>query len=96
MGQDNPFNGMTVLGRYNNTLYIRIPYELAKDCNGCDCPYCKAHPDLIPKWDVMAVSCKQGDYGFTWTVHMPQVSEFIQQATQKDAEKRRAKRRAGK
>lgn len=69
-------NGSTVLGRWRNTIFIRIPRQLQEPCRlGCSCDYCKAHPNEVPAWDTLAVgatSPKTNDYA--WTVHMPDPS----------------------
>jgi hypothetical protein len=66
-------NGMTVLGRRDNTLFMRLPAELQTPCNGCSCPWCKAHPEAIPMWDTLAVAIQKSGAGSdtTWTCHMP-------------------------
>lgn len=56
------------------TLFVSIPAELAAPIpGGCQCDYCKAHPEETPKWDTLALPAKarnkQGEH--TWTVHMP-------------------------
>jgi hypothetical protein len=52
------------------TVYVRIPDELASWIDGgCKCDWCKAHPNVIPKWDCLAVSDTHG--GHSWTVHYP-------------------------
>jgi hypothetical protein len=62
-----------------STLYVAIPRELAADVTGgCDCPYCKLHPDVAPKWDTVAMAAKpKGNKAErTWTVHCPDRGEL--------------------
>jgi len=62
-----------------STLYVAIPREIAADVTGgCDCPYCKLHPDIAPKWDTVAIAAKpKGDKAErTWTVHCPDRGEL--------------------
>ena len=56
-------------GVTRTTIYLRIPAELATPCGGCDCAYCKAHPERIPSWDTLAVCDTRADH--SWTVHYP-------------------------
>jgi hypothetical protein len=76
----NLTNGMSVLGRRDGVVFIRLPDELAvpiaadpsnPGVPACRCPYCKAHPELTPKWDTLAVQQQSGKPDHTWTVHMP-------------------------
>lgn len=59
-----------------STLFVPIPRELAADCGHCDCDYCKAHPDVTPKWDTLALAANPKDRNgeHTWTVHLPDKS----------------------
>lgn len=69
-------NGSMVIGRTATTIFIRLPLELQRECGGCCCAYCKAHPELTPRWDTLAVAVDKpieaNDYA--WTVHMPDAS----------------------
>lgn len=61
-----------------STLFIPLPRDLALNIDGgCDCEYCKAHPDVTPKWDALALAAKpknrHGDH--TWTVHFPNLNK---------------------
>lgn len=71
----NLTNGMRVLGRRGNTLFIRLPTELQTPIDLCRCPYCAAHPNEPPMWDTLAVAQGEVDRDFTWTVHMPDCSD---------------------
>ncbi len=75
---DNPTNGMTVLGEYLNTVYVRLPATISKVIEfGCECDYCKAHPDLEPRWDVLCVPVSDKLVNHTWTIHMPVIADFV-------------------
>lgn len=52
-----------------DALYVRIPKELQRLCNGCSCRYCVAHPDEEPAWDTLGIPL---DGGMTWTLHAPE------------------------
>ena len=47
MAEENHTNGMTILGRYKDTLFVRLPIALQKPCGNCTCDYCKAHPNAM-------------------------------------------------
>jgi hypothetical protein len=74
-GQTETMSGQNVyVSQDGSTLYVAIPRELAADIpGGCDCPYCKKHPDITPKWDTLALAAKpKGDTAeHSWTVHCP-------------------------
>ena len=70
-------NGLEVIARGGDAIYIRVPSELQLPCNGCDCDYCKAHPELEPKWDTVAVPVFPSKLDVTWTVHMPDAKAFM-------------------
>ncbi len=74
MSTQNPTNGMDVLGQYKNTIFIRLPESVSAVIEwGCECPYCKAHPDIKPRWDTLCVPTNDPLAKHTWTVHMPDV-----------------------
>lgn len=85
---DNVLNGMTILGRYQDTVYIRLPVALRAPTKGCKCDYCAAHPNEVPTWDTLCVGIPSktnptlcGEYQHTWTVHMPDAGEFFKRAS---------------
>jgi hypothetical protein len=52
------------------TTFIKLPENLRRPITGgCQCPFCKAHPHLIPQWDTLA----SGRRGLAWTVHYPEL-----------------------
>ncbi len=70
-------NGAMVLGRWRDTIFVRIPRELQEPIKlGCSCPYCVANPTKVPHWDTLAIGSKRPDKGndYAWTVHMPDPS----------------------
>jgi hypothetical protein len=61
-----------------STLFVPIPAELAAPVTGgCQCEYCKAHPDVPPRWDTLALAAKPKNNGgeYTWTVHFPDLNK---------------------
>lgn len=68
-------NGAPIIHRCETALYVRIPYEMALPCDGgCHCEYCKAHPNLTPKWDTLCLplQVKKPSDNYAFTVHMPE------------------------
>ena len=56
------------------TIFIPLPVELWRSCDGCECALCKS--DGGPGyWDTLAVSAKAPKRGhdFTYTVHYPEL-----------------------
>ena len=61
-------NGAKVTHR-NGTSFVALPAETRRPIDGgCQCAYCKAHPDKRPMWDTLAISA---DATRAWTVHYP-------------------------
>jgi hypothetical protein len=59
--------------RTGNSIFIPLPPELWRKCNGCDCPTCKSD-GTGGYWDTLAVESKPGadrSKDMTWTVHHP-------------------------
>jgi hypothetical protein len=69
----NPLNGLRVVEHVDTgTRYIRLPDSLATPVGGgCNCAYCKSHPDEIPAWDTLVVPDGRENSRHTWTVHWP-------------------------
>lgn len=66
------FNGLSVKTR-DGTLFVALPPAAQTAIGyGCECPYCKAHPDKTPMWDTLAVA---PHHNRTWTVHYPEFSQ---------------------
>jgi|SRR5215831_7661259 len=74
------FQGWPVLRVWQGAVYVRIPAEIAQPINGgCQCAYCKAHPEQIPTWDTLGIpiteTLSSRPRGMTWTVHAPEWKE---------------------
>jgi hypothetical protein len=55
------------------TLFVALPAELQRTIEGgCQCLYCKDHPDKPPMWDTLAIDAKAQRH--TWTVHYPELA----------------------
>jgi hypothetical protein len=57
--QSPGFLSMEVIAHGPDAVYLRLPAELQRDCNGCGCSYCEKHPKLTPMWDTLAVPTKR-------------------------------------
>lgn len=58
-----------------HTIFVALPMECWRPIQGgCGCPFCKAHPELIPHWDTLVVdaarTAKRRDH--TTTCHYPE------------------------
>lgn len=61
-----------VLRTDDRSVWLRIPHEKARPVpGGCQCPWCKAHPDAIPAWDVLIVPLRPGSYAVE--IHGPEL-----------------------
>ena len=76
-------NGLrSELARNQKTVFVALPMECWRPIQGgCGCPYCKAHPELIPHWDTLVVNptCGTGKVkspysDFTSTCHYPELA----------------------
>lgn len=68
-----PMNGIKIVKR-NRAMFVPLPKELQSEISwGCDCSFCKSHPDRIPMWDTMGVS---PDFDSTWVVHYPEIHDY--------------------
>jgi len=62
--------------RKRDTIYVPLPPEARRRiAGGCQCPYCRAHPERIPQWDTLALSATPLERDFTFTVHYPEIAE---------------------
>lgn len=60
---------MNVIAVAKDAIYLRLPHELQRDCEGgCGCASCKRDPKLA-KWDTLVVPIDKR--GHSWTVHLP-------------------------
>lgn len=83
---------MLVVAETDDAVYVRLPDELQRDCGGCSCPHCKRNPALA-KWDTLVVPKNQKKIGeHTYTVHMPDATQFREHIKTKAAQKRAEKR----
>lgn len=71
-------NGMKVIKRTPEAVYLRIPDSLQIGTDVCSCPFCKDPKNPIAlkyRWDTLAVPIIQTEqYEHAWTVHMPDPS----------------------
>ena len=61
--------------RAGNTIFIPLPKNLQRPCDGCCCPYCTADhtkPNPNAMWDTIALSANPEDGDMTWVVHAPE------------------------
>lgn len=81
------FNGQHVYySESGNSIWIPIPDEIAEPIDGgCDCDWCKAHPDRVPKWDAICIARNPDDKARNvggiittraHTVHYPELSRM--------------------
>jgi hypothetical protein len=67
----NPMNGAPIT-QVGETIFIPLPAAISRPIpGGCQCFYCKAHPDQTPTWDTLAVS---PGTQYAWTVHYPEIA----------------------
>jgi hypothetical protein len=67
-------SGAMVLGRTADSIFLRIPENLAEPINGgCGCDYCQANPDKVPRWDCLVIGATAPAKGndFASHCHMP-------------------------
>lgn len=56
----------------DGTVFLPLPAAMRRPIIfGCNCPFCKAHPNETPSWDTLA---GHPDQRWTWTVHFPEVA----------------------
>jgi hypothetical protein len=57
-----------------NTIFIPLPPELWRSCNGCSCQYCTSDSNEINRaayWDTLVVSSEYAN-DYSWVVHAPE------------------------
>ena len=89
---ENHLNGMRVIARTSEAIYIRIPEALqAPSAFGpCSCGHCNGSG----KWDTLTVSLtEQRPFDFTGTIHMPDsaVAPFLDYVRRRENAKPLAK-----
>jgi hypothetical protein len=80
---------MEVIARAEDAVYLRLPKELQRDTDGCNCDICKKDPSKA-KWDTLVVPTDpKGKYQWTHTVHMPDetVAAFQKYIDKKEGKK---------
>jgi len=60
----------TQVRKNSDVIFVSLPSELRRPCGGCNCDYCKKHPELEPSWDTLAVPTKED--GHTHVCHYPE------------------------
>jgi hypothetical protein len=61
--------------KYKVTFFARLPENAKRAIDGgCQCAFCKAHPDKTPAWDTLAVD---PDSCTAWTVHYPEMLDPV-------------------
>ena len=72
------FSGTRVF-RNGNGIFVPIPRHLALPVDGgCDCSYCKAHPEITPLWDTIAICAMAPSNKYhdtVTTVHYPELQD---------------------
>ena len=64
----------TKASRVKDTIFIVAPPEARRPIEGgCRCPYCLAHPDKTPMWDVYSVDAKAPKWANL--VHYPELAD---------------------
>lgn len=54
-----------------DTVFVPLPPRLhAAIAGGCQCPYCKRHPERTPMWDTLATA----EGCAPWVVHYPELA----------------------
>lgn len=58
----------------DGTVFLPLPEKMWRPVPfGCECTYCKAHPNKPPMWDTLA---GHPDKEWTWVVHYPELAEI--------------------
>jgi len=80
--------GWTVLRVWHGAVYVRIPEDYAVPIQGgCQCAYCKSHPNEIPSWDTLGIPLEARE--MTWTVHAPEWKSTDRVSAEEQTKKRR-------
>ncbi len=74
-GYMRELNGMRVIKRTKDVIFVRLPITLQRECGTCTCQHCKRAARVIGHWDTLAIpvqpSLMRGQ-DTTWIVHMPE------------------------
>jgi hypothetical protein len=71
----NPNGARVRRSKSGSTIYVELPAACRRPTDGCACDYCKAHPQLEPAWDTLAIGAEapgRGKLEHAWTVHAPE------------------------
>jgi hypothetical protein len=61
--------------RIGATVFVALPEELREPIPfGCECRWCKAHPELKPMWDTLSID-PEANRSDAHTVHFPELLE---------------------
>lgn len=73
----NEFNGLPVLRRNDDTIFIPLPRSAWKELSdGCCCQYCSVDRVMRPGfWDTLAIATtpRKDRADTTWVVHYPEL-----------------------
>lgn len=63
------------ISKDGSTLYVRLPEAISEPIEGgCDCDYCKAHPEQTPRKDTLCLArVPVNGHEYTWVVHYPEL-----------------------
>ena len=71
-------NGTRVT-RSGISIFIPLPVEMQTPIKGgCECSFCKEHPEKVPMWDTLAVYANAPDWikdDTAVTIHYPELQE---------------------
>lgn len=57
---------------HGKAIFVPLPGGERRPINGgCNCAFCKAHPDQVPQWDALGINTANPTD--TWTVHYPEL-----------------------
>lgn len=63
---------MNHIRQHRGATFVPLPEKLRRDIEwGCDCKFCKAHPDRKPQWDALGITIDNPQE--TWVVHFPEL-----------------------
>ena len=75
LNREPPRIGKHAKGKQSKVKQPKKPTELQRTIEGgCQCLYCKDHPDKPPMWDALAIDAKARCH--TWTVHYPELARW--------------------
>lgn len=67
------WNGAKVMRR-GETIFTPLASQAKRLIpGGCQCDWCKSHPNETPMWDTLAIDATS-EHSNAWTVHYPEFS----------------------